>query len=65
MLKKSDRIIASVREWQRCLKSHKFGINSLTLWSRILLWMPKIVIPHRQENAKVAFKILPDGKKAP
>ena len=37
VLKKRDRIIASIRKWQtRYLKkNHKFGIELLRLWSRL------------------------------
>ena len=74
MLKKRDRIIASVRKWQtRYLKrSHKFGIElpktveeALTLDANDgnTLWAD--AISKEMENVRVAFEVLPDGKSVP
>ena len=74
MLKKRDRIIASVRKWQsRYLKkSHKFGIElpmtveqALTLDAKNdhTLWVD--AISKEMENVRVAFKVLPDRKSVP
>ena len=74
MLKKRDRIIASIRKWQtRFLKrSHKFGIELFKTVEEALtldanngnaLWVD--VISKEMENVRVAFKVLPDGKPVP
>ena len=74
MLKKKDRIIASVRKWQtRYLKkSHKFGIElPKTVEQAYILdakngntfWAD--AMPKERENVRVAFKVLPDGKSVP
>ena len=74
MLKKRDRIIASIRKQKTrySKKSYKFGIelpktveqayaldakNVNTLWAD--------AISKEMENARVAFKVLPDGKSVP
>ena len=74
VLKKRDRIIASVRTWQtRYLKrSHKFGIELHTTVEQVLtmdakndntLWAD--AISKEIKNVRVAFGVLPDGKSVP
>ena len=74
VLKKGDRIIASIRKQQtRYLKrSHKFGIElSKTVEEALALdakngnslWAD--TISKEMENVRVAFEVLPDGKPVP
>ena len=74
MLKKRDRIIASIRRQQtRYLRrSHKFGIElpktveqalALDAKNGNTLWAD--AISKEMENVRVAFKVLPDGKSVP
>ena len=74
MLKKRDRIIASIRKQQtRYLKkSHKFGIElpktaeqdyALDAKNDITLWA--YAISKEMENIRVAFEVLPDGNSVP
>ena len=74
LLKKRDRIIASVmRQQTRYLKRcHKFGIelpktveeaHALDAKNDNTLWAN--AISKEMENFRVAFKVLPDGKSVP
>ena len=74
VLKKRDRIVASIRKWQtRYLKkSHKFGIElpktveqalALDAKNGNTLWAD--AISKEMENVRVAFEVLPDGKPVP
>ena len=74
VLKKRDRIIASIRKLQtRCLnRSHKFGIKfsktveaALTLDAKYgnTLWAH--AISKEMENVRVAFEVLPNRKSVP
>ena len=74
MLKKRDRIIASIRKQQtRYLKrSHKCGIELPKTVEEALaldakngnnLWVD--VISKEPENVRVAFEVLSDGKSTP
>ena len=74
VLKKKDRIIASIRKWQtRYLrKSHKFGIELLKTVEQAYaldakndstLWAD--AISKEVEKVKVAFEFLSDGKSVP
>ena len=74
MLKKRDRIIASIRKWQtRYLKrSHKFGIELpqtvkqtyvLDAKNGNTLWAD--AISKEVKNVRVAFEVLPDWKSVP
>ena len=71
MLKKRDRIIASIRKQQTRYpkRSHKFGIEhpktveealALDAKNGNTLWAD--AISKKMENVRVAFKVLPDGK---
>ena len=74
MLKKKDRVFASIRKWQtRYLnKSHKFGIEL----PKPLGWAPALdakngntlwadAISKEMANVKVAFEVLTYGKSVP
>ena len=74
MLKKRDRIIASIRKRQtRYLRrSHKFGIElpktvkqalALDAKNGNTLWVDDK--SKEIENVRVAFEVLPDGKSVP
>ena len=74
VLKKRDRIIASIRRWQtRYLKrSRRFGIElpktveealALDAKNGNTLWAD--AISKEMENNRVAFSVLPDGKSVP
>ena len=74
MLKKTDRIIATIRKQQtRYLKkSHKFGIEltktveqALTLEVKNCNTLWANAISKEMENVRVAFDVLPDGKLVP
>ena len=74
MVKKRDRIIASVRKQQMIYlkRSHKFGIELPKTVEKALaldakngntLWAN--AISKEMENVRVAFEVLPDGKPVP
>ena len=74
MLKKRDRIIASIRKWQTWYlkRSHKFGIELLKTVEQAhaldakngnVLWTD--AISKEMENIRVAFEVLPDEKLLP
>ena len=74
MLKKRNRIVASIRKWQtRYLKKiHKFGIElpktaeqayALDAKNGNTLWVDALY--KELENVRVAFNVLPDENKAP
>ena len=74
VLKKRDRIIASIRKQQtRYLKkSHKFGIELPKTVEEVLALDAKNgntlcvdVISKEMENARVTFEVLPDRKPVP
>ena len=74
MLKKRDRIIVSVRKLKtRYLKNcHKFGIElpktveqAIALDAKIGNTLLADVISKELKGVRVAFKILPNGKKVP
>ena len=71
VLKKRDRMIASIRKWQTrySMKSHKFSIElpkpvvqayALDAKNGNTLWAE--AISREMENVRVALKVLPDGK---
>ena len=71
MLKKIDRIIASIRKWHtRYLrKSHKFGIEIPNTLEYIIVLDDKNsntfltdAISKEMKNVRVAFEVLPDEK---
>ena len=70
MLKKRDRIIASIQKWQtrNLKKSHKYCIDlpktvTLDVMNGNTSWVD--AISKMSVNVKVAIKIFPGGKKAP
>ena len=74
MLKRRDRIIASIRKWQtRYLKRNfQFGIElpktveqalALDAKNGNTLWAD--AISKEMENVRVAFEVLPGGKSVP
>ena len=74
VLKKRERILASIRKQQATYlkKSHKFGIElpktveqALALDAKNDNTLSAEAISKELENVRVAFEILPDGKKEP
>ena len=74
MLKKRDRIIVSVKEWQIIYlkRSHKFGIVLPKTVNKVLtldvkygntLWAD--AASKEMENVRMVFEVLPDGKSVP